>query len=141
MIFMGNFVYQTHQEEAVEADRRHGEFSLLVEAEDSRHAVLLFRDKIVKTRESTEMLEGKCRIFLIQIIEFDAVPRNEPMMLGYKSIAGDPTMPFIRCTIPGANHQVCRIFDWKNDRPEIDGRDEQLFLSFDEVKDPSTDME
>jgi len=130
MIFIGNFVYQTHQEEDAEADRRHGEFSLLVEADNGKHAVDLFRDRIVETRESTEMLEGECRIFLIQLIEFDTVPKYEAMMLGYKSIAGDPSMPFIRCMVPGANQQVCRIFDWKNDRPEIDGRDEQLFLSF-----------
>ena len=130
MIYIGNFVYLTNQEQEAEAERRHGEFSLMVQAEESQSAIDLFRTKIVETRNATEMLGGECRIFFIQLIEMDMLPENHPMIVNFKSIAGDPVMPFIRCTVPGENQQVCRIFDWKNNRPEIDGQDEQLFLEF-----------
>ena len=131
MIYMGNFVFLTNQQEVSEVDRRHGEFSLIVQADSSEIAIEMFREKIVKTRKSTEMLEGECRIFFIQLIEFDRFPKSQPMLLNFKSVAGDPDMPFIRCMVPGEDQQVCRIFEWKNNRPEIDGKDEQLFLKFD----------
>jgi hypothetical protein len=52
------------------------------------------------------------------------------MMINYKSVAGDPVMPFIGCTVPSHETDACRIFDWKNNTPEIDGQNEQLFLKF-----------
>ena len=52
------------------------------------------------------------------------------MMFNYKSIAGDPMMPFIRCSLPNDLADTCRLFDWKNNIPEIDGHTEKLFLQF-----------
>ena len=52
------------------------------------------------------------------------------MMLNYKSVAGDPVMPFIRCSLPNDLSDSCRISDWKNNAPEIDGDEEKLFLRF-----------
>jgi hypothetical protein len=128
---MGNFVYLTNLQQTSEADRRHGEFSLMVEANSDRTAIGMFRDRINQIRESTGMFEGTARVFFIQLLEIDTIPMAQPMLLNYKSIAGDPTMPFIRCTVPGEDQQICRIFDWKNNQPEIDGQNEQLFLQFD----------
>ena len=130
MIYLGNFVYNTNQQKATEADRRHGEFSLMVQADNSEAAIEMFRQQIIETRNASDMLEGDSTIFFIQLIEMDTIPLSQPMLLNFKSVVGDPAMPFIRCTVPGANQQVCRIFDWKNNRPEIDGQDEQLFMEF-----------
>ena len=131
MIYLGNFVYLTNQQETSELDRRHGEFSLIVQAESSEGAIELFRERIIETRESSQMFEGQCRVFFIQMLEMDAVPSDQALLLNFKSVAGDPAMPHIRCTVPEGNQQVCRIFDWKNNRPEIDGQDEKLFMAFD----------
>ena len=130
MYFMGNFFHATNQEEILEEDRRHGEFSLIVNAADPYQAFLKFRDRIVKYREKSDFFQGDCSIYLIQLFELDMFPVDEAMMLSYKSIAGDPLMPFIRCSLPNDLTDSCRLFDWKNNVPEIDGQTEKLFLKF-----------
>ena len=55
---------------------------------------------------------------------------NNAMLLTYKSTIGDPTLPYISCLVPGEDTDSCRIFDWKEKRPQIDGRAENLFLEF-----------
>jgi hypothetical protein len=50
------------------------------------------------------------------------------MMLNYKSTANDPMMPFIRFSLPSDLTDSCRLVDWKNNIPEIDGQREKLFL-------------
>jgi hypothetical protein len=52
------------------------------------------------------------------------------MMINYKSVVGDPVLPFIRCSLPNDLTDSCRLFDWKNNIPEIDGKTEKLFLQF-----------
>ena len=69
MYFIGNFVHATNQEETMEQDRRHGEFSLIVNAPDPYHAFLKFRDRIVKYREKSDFFQGDCSIYLIQLFE------------------------------------------------------------------------
>ena len=130
MYFIGNFIHAASQEEAMEADRRHGEFSLIIDAKDPYIALRKFRDRILKYRERSDFFQGDCSIYLIQLFEFDMFPVDEAMMLNFKSIAGDPMMPFIRCSLPNDLTDSCRIFDWKNSIPEIDGRREKLFLQF-----------
>jgi len=130
MYFIGNFVHATNQEEILEEDRRHGEFSLIVNAADPYQAFLKFRDRIVQYREKSDFFQGDCSIYLIQLFELDTFPVDEAMMLSYKSIAGDPLMPFIRCSLPNDLTDSCRLFDWKNNAPEIDGQAEKLFLKF-----------
>ena len=51
-------------------------------------------------------------------------------MLNLKSTVGDPLLPFIGCSIPSDQTNACRIYDWKNNEPEIDGSNEKLFLEF-----------
>ena len=130
MYFIGNFIHATNQEETLETDRRHGEFSLIINAEDPSTALRKFRDRIVRYREMSDLFQGDCSIYLIQLFEFDMFPVDEAMMLNYKSTAGDPMMPFIRCSLPNDMTDSCRLFDWKNNIPEIDGQKEKLFLQF-----------
>ena len=130
MYFIGNFIHATNQEETLETDRRHGEFSLIINAKDPHLALRKFRDRIIKYRERSDFFQGDCSIYLIQLFEFDMFPVDEAMMLNYKSIAGDPIMPFIRCSLPNDLTDSCRLFDWKNNVPEIDGQREKLFLRF-----------
>jgi len=47
MFYIGNFTYATNQEETLEEDRRHGEFSLIVDADNPYLAILKFKDRIV----------------------------------------------------------------------------------------------
>ena len=130
MYFIGNFVHSTNQEEVLETDWRHGEFSLIIDAETPITALRKFRDKIVNYRATSDFFQGDCSIFLIQLFEFDMFPVEDPLMLNYKSVAGDPLMPFIRCSLPNDMTDSCRIFDWENSTPEIDGQKEKLFLAF-----------
>ena len=130
MYFIGNFIHETNQEELLETERRHGEFSLIIDAEDLYIALRKFRDRIIKYRETSDFFQGDCSIYLIQLFEFERFPINEAMILNYKSIVGDPILPFIRCSLPNDLTDSCRIFDWKNNIPEIDGQREKLFLQF-----------
>lgn len=130
MYFIGNFVFSTNQEETLEEDRRHGEFSLIIDAPDPVEAIWKFRDRIVDYRKSSDFFQGDCSIFMIQLFDFDRFPSDDPMMVNYKSVAGDPVMPFIRCSLPNDLSDTCRISDWKNNAPQIDGNREKLFLRF-----------
>ena len=130
MYFIGNFIHSTNQEEVLETDRRHGEFSLIIDAASPIIALKKFRDKIVNYRATSDFFQGDCSIFLIQLFEFDRFPVGQSMMINYKSVVGDPDLPFIRCSLPNDLTDSCRLFDWKNNIPEIDGQTEKLFLQF-----------
>jgi hypothetical protein len=130
MVFIGHFFHLTNQEQIEEADRRHGEFNLIVEADDAKTAVLMFKERITALRQTKKLFEGDCSIYFVQLMEFDGFPESQAMMVNYKSVAGDPTMPFIGCTLPSEETDWCRIYEWKDDKPKIDGEVEQLFLTF-----------
>ena len=130
MIFIGKFVYLTNQQEIEEQERRHGEFDLIVEAQDGEAAFIKFKQRIGELRDKGDFFQGQTRIFFIQLLEFDRFPRHQALMLNLKSTAGDPLMPFIGCSIPSDQANACRIYDWKNNEPEIDGQNEKLFLEF-----------
>ena len=130
MIFIGKFFYLTSQQEIEEQERRHGEFDLIVEAVDGEAAFSKFKRRIEEIRDKGGFFQGQTRIFFIQLLEFDRFPRNQALMLNLKSTAGDPLMPFIGCSIPSDQADACRIYDWKNNEPEIDGQNEKLFLEF-----------
>ena len=132
MKFIGMFSHMTNQEQVSEADRRHGEFSLIVEAETPDQAIRMFKDRICGYRKNSQFFEGVCRIFLVQLLEFDDFPKSGAVMLNYKSIAGDPIMPFISCTVPTDQRDWCSIYDWKDNWPEVDGQSENLFIEFKE---------
>jgi hypothetical protein len=130
MIYLGSFMHVTNQEEVEEQDRRHGEFSLIVQAANGPAAIESFKRRLLEYRDQSDLFAGRCSIYLVQLLEFDNFPQVQAIMLNYKSVAGDPVMPFIRCSIPNQESDTCRIFDWRDNRPEIDGVDEQLFLEF-----------
>ncbi|MFH1985602.1 MAG: hypothetical protein ABIL58_27525 [Pseudomonadota bacterium] len=130
MIFMGHFIHITNQEEIEEANRRHGEFNMIVEADVAERALRMFRDRIINYRANSDFFDGECAVYLVQLFEFDRFPQHSAMMLNYKSIAGDPLMPFIGCSIPSSDTDACRIFDWNNNNPEVDGEREKLFIRF-----------
>ena len=130
MIYIGSFLHVTNQEEGRAEDRRHGEFSLIVEAADPEEAVHKFREKIAAYRITRDFFEGDCDIFFSQLLEFRNLPRKEPVMFNYHSFAGDPIMPYISCSLPSEVSDSCRIFDWNNKTPEIDESPSSPFLTF-----------
>ena len=122
----------THQEQPDEADRRHGEFCMIAEAEDPDQAIRMFRDRIVAFRNTRQFFEGLCKVFLNQLLEFDEFPKSNAAMLTYKSVAGDPMMPFIHCTVPTDQQDWCSIHEWNENWPQVDGQGETLFIEFKE---------
>ncbi|HHP7236125.1 MAG TPA: hypothetical protein ACFCUC_15970 [Desulfobacterales bacterium] len=130
MIYIGEFFFLTDQQEVEERDRRHGEFNLILESNEPREAIDQFKQRIVEFRRKSEFFTGDCKIYFIRLLEFENFPRNRALMLNYKSVAGDPLMPFIGCTIPSDQTDSCRVYNWKDNAPEVDGRNETLFLEF-----------
>jgi len=132
MIFIGNFLLLTNQEKIAENERRHGDFNLMVEAPDAAHAIRNFRDTILHFQAESDFFEGRCKLFLIQLLEFDQMPTHQAMVVSYKSTAGDPAMPYIGCLFPNADTDGCRIYDWKDNQPQVDGRPEGFFMELKE---------
>jgi hypothetical protein len=132
MLYIGKFLHMTNQQKKNESERRHGEFNLIVQAENSQIAVKKFRERIVETKKTSDLFEGDCSIYFVHLLELKEFPSERARLLYYKSIAGDPTMPYISCTAPTGDTDGCRILNWMENRPEIDGQDANLFL---ELKD------
>jgi hypothetical protein len=130
MIYIGEFFHLTNQEEIEENERRHGEFNLIIEADDPQNAVNRFRNRIIEFRQKSDFFTGDCKIYFVRLMEFENFPQVKALMLNYKSTAGDPAMPFIGCTLPSDQTDACRIYDWKDDAPKVDGQFEQLFIEF-----------
>lgn len=130
MIYLGTFLHLTNQEERSESERRHGGFCLIVQAGDRDQAIRLFKERIQKQREISGFFEGDCSIYLAELVEIGKIPESEALMLNFKSIAGDPLMPFIACSTPTEQTDACRIFDWKSNELEVDGNDKKLFMTF-----------
>jgi hypothetical protein len=130
MIYIGEFFFLTDQQEVEERDRRHGEFNLVLESNEPREAIDQFKQRIVEFRRKSEFFTGDCKIYFIRLLEFENFPQNRALMLNYKSVAGDPLMPFIGCTIPSDQTDSCRVYNWKDNAPEVDGHNETLFLEF-----------
>jgi len=120
----------TNQQKAEESERRHGEFNLIVQAENSEAAVERFKERIVASRESSDLFEGDSSIYIVHLLELEEFPSDRARVLYYKSIAGDPVMPYISCSTPNGETDGCRILNWMKNRPEIDGEDANLFIEF-----------
>ncbi len=129
MIYIGNFLHATNQEKITENDRRHGEFNLIVEADSEKNATEMFKTRILELRENSAFFEGRCEIYFVQLLAFDKLPDTYALMFNYKSLAGDPLMPFIKCSLPNRETDACKIYNW-DETPEVDGRSQQLFLTF-----------
>ena len=131
MYFIGNFTHISDQESKIEQDRRHGDFSMMVEAEAVDAALDKFRQRLVRFKDATTFFEGQCTIYITQILEFDQIPQKEAVVLNFKSYAGDPMMPFISCVVPSEQSNACSIHEWQNNRPMTEGRKDNVFLTFD----------
>jgi hypothetical protein len=130
MIYIGKFLHATNQQNTKETDRRHGEFNLFIEADDENIAIDKFKKRINEFRETSDMFEGDCSIYMVHLLELEAFPKEKARMLYYKSIAGDPVMPYISCSAPSGEADGCKILNWMENRPEIDGQDTNVFIHF-----------
>lgn len=130
MLYIGKFLHMTNQQSTEEAERRHGEFNLIVQAQNSQEAIEYFKARIIDSRENSDLFEGECSIYMAHLLELEEFPSERAKMLYYKSIAGDPIMPYISCSAPNGETDGCRILNWMKNRPEIDGQDASLFLEF-----------
>jgi hypothetical protein len=130
MLYIGKFLHMTNQQSTDESERRHGEFNLIVQAQNSQEAIEYFKERIIDSRENSDLFEGECAIYIAHLLELEEFPSDRAKMLYYKSIAGDPVMPYISCSTPNGETDGCRILNWMKNRPEIDGEDANLFLEF-----------
>jgi hypothetical protein len=130
MIYIGKFLYTTNQQAKEEARRRHGEFNLLVSAQDKHAAVEHFKNRIEDARTTTGFFEGDSIIYLIHILELEEVPADRAKMFNFQSVAGDPVMPFISCQAPTGDGDGCRILNWQKNRPGVDGQSATPFMQF-----------
>jgi hypothetical protein len=132
MIYLGNFLFLTNQEAADPDARRHGSFSLVVNAENEAAAVALFRTRIEQYREDSSFFEGNCEIFFIHLMEFDRFPDSQAVMLNYRSLAGDPVLPYIECAAPLSDNNACKIHEWNQNQPATEGKTEKHFIRFED---------
>jgi hypothetical protein len=130
MIYIGKFLHATDQQRNKEEDRRHGEFNLIIEADNETAALAKFKDRIVEFRETSDLFEGDCYIYMVHFLELEAFPQDRARMLYYKSIAGDPAMPYISCSAPSGKADGCKILNWMESGPSLDGQDANVFYHF-----------
>lgn len=131
MYFIANFQHISDQHADDENHRRHGSFSMMVSADSRDRALDLFRRRLIQFKEESTLFEGKCTIFISQMLEFDQIPSQEAVLLNYKSFAGDPVMPFIACVVPTEQSNACNIHEWENNQPITEGQKDSVFIQFD----------
>ena len=71
MLYIGKFLHMTNQQEAEESNRRHGEFNLIVEAENGQAAVERFKERIIDSRENSDLFEGDSSIYIVHLLELE----------------------------------------------------------------------
>jgi hypothetical protein len=131
MYFIANFQHLSDRQAGDENDRRHGSFSMMAVADTTDEALQKFKDKIVTYRDTTTFFEGRCTIYINQLLEFSQFPQDEAIILNFKSFAGDPIMPFIGCVVPTEQSNACTIHEWEKGQPVTEGQKDALFLQFD----------
>ena len=131
MYYIANFQHITNQQHADENDRRHGSFSMMVAADSMNRALEKFRQKLMTYRQSTSLFEGKCTVYISQLLEFENFPQDEAIILNFKSFAGDPIMPFIACVVPTEQSNACSIHEWEQGQPVTEGQKDSVFMHFD----------
>ena len=131
MYYIGNFQHVTDQEQPAVEDRRHGDFSMMVEAPSAQTALEMFRRQLTAFRASATFFTGQCRIYISQLLEFKKVPDQEAVLLNLKSYAGDPILPYISCIVPTDQSDACSIHDWRHRTPTTEGHLDGLLIQFD----------
>ena len=61
-------------------------------------------------------------LYLHNSLSSDLKPQKSPL--------GDPFMPFIGCIIQSDQVDACKIHNWEDSTPEIDGQNQKVFLEF-----------
>jgi hypothetical protein len=130
MYFIGNFQYVSNQQSADESDRRHGGFSMMVEADDAEMSLGKFREKLIAFRDTTAIFEGNCTIYVAQLLEFDTFPSEEAVIVNLNSYAGDPVMPYISCVFPDEQNNSCTIHEWSKNHPTTEGLKDRIMIQF-----------
>lgn len=130
MYFIGNFQYLTDQQEEKEKERRHGNFSMMIQADSADQALNRFRERLFDFHRASNFFEGRCIIYITQLLEFDRFPENEAIMLNFRSYVGDPILPYIFCVVPTEQSNACTIHEWKENLPVTEGRQDSLFIEF-----------
>lgn len=130
MYFIANFQHLTDQQAADESNRRYGAFTMMVEADSIETALNKFRQKLIDFRANSSLFEGRCSIYISQLIEFDHFPNDEPVLVNFKSFAGDPVLPYISCVVPTEQSNACNIHEWEDNQPYTEGHKDSLFLDF-----------
>lgn len=130
MYFIGNFQYLTDQQKENEAERRHGLFSMMVQADSANMALDKFRERLDAFRQSSSLFEGHCAIYISQVLEFSQPPQEEAVLLNFRSYVGDPVLPYIACVVPTEQSNSCTIHEWKKNHPTTEGREDKMFIEF-----------
>ena len=130
MIYIGKFLHTTNQQEKKEDKRRHGEFNLVVVAANKEGAIDKFKKRISDARGTTDLFQGDTYVYLLHILEMENIPAERARMFDYQSMAGDPVMPVISCQAPAGETDGCRILDWQQNRPGVDGQAAVPFMKF-----------
>ena len=81
MLYIGKFLHMTNQQEAEESERRHGEFNLIVEAQNSQEAIEYFKERIIELKENSDLFEGECSIYFAHLLELEKFPSKRAKML------------------------------------------------------------
>ena len=66
-------------------------------------------------------------LYLPNSLSSNLDPQNIPLI--------DPFKPFVGCIFQSDQVDACRIYDWENNTPEIDGQNQEVFLEFKSSKD------
>ena len=81
MIYIGKFLHATDQQRTQETNRRHGEFNLIIEAENETAALEKFKERIVEFKETSDLFEGDCFIYMVHFLELEEFPKDRARML------------------------------------------------------------
>jgi hypothetical protein len=130
MYFIGNFQHVSDQEATDQNDRRHGNFSMLVDALDTESALARFKERLIEFRKTTSFFDGQCTIYITQLLEFENFPTQEAVIVNLNSFVGDPVLPFISCIVPSEKSNSCSIHEWDENHPTTEGRKDSVFLQF-----------
>ena len=130
MYFIGNFQHVSDQQAPEENDRRHGNFSMMVEADTINQALDKFRERLTEFKAATSFFDGQCTVYISQLLEFDKFPKDEAVIININSFAGDPIMPFIACVVPTEQSNACSIHDWDQNQPTTEGQKDSVFMKF-----------
>ena len=112
MLYIGKFLHMTNQQSTDESERRHGEFNLIVQAPNSKAAVEFFKERIIDSRENSDLFEGDCSIYFVHLLEMEEFPSKRAKMFvdqprpSFAILGGHLIAKHIK---PAANHLMVNL--------------------------------